>query len=124
MKDFRFLLVLFCMVSCFALPAYAEASSGVGRDDVLADHISTAESAEFGDSMSDALNGYGGNLPNIIDEVKSGWDDVFSGLSGVLKFLSDTIGGLFTLIPAGYTIYIIMLCLCIAVSAIIRVLTE
>lgn len=125
MKHLNFLFVLICIFSCLACPVYAESSSsGVGRDQVLADHISTAESAEFGDSMSDAFNQYGGKLPGIIDEVKQGWEDVFSGISGVLSFLSDTIGGIIAAMPASYTVYIVMLCLCIAVSAIIRVLTE
>ncbi len=74
--------------------------------------------------MSDAFTDYGGKLPGIIDEVKQGWEDVFSGLAGVLKFLADTIGGIFGILPASYTVYIVMLCLCIAVSAIIKVLTE
>ena len=125
MKYLNFLFVLVCIISCLACPVYAESAfSGVGRAQVLADHISTAESAEFGDSMSDAFNQYGGKLPGIIDEVKQGWEDVFSGLAGVLKFLADTVGDLFSILPASYTVYIVMLCLCIAVSAIIKVLTE
>ena len=109
---------------CTAVPVFADAApGGVGRDDVLAGDFSTSETAASGDDMKDAFNEYGGKLPGIIDEVKKGWEEVFSGLAGVLKFLGDTIGGLYAAMPASYSVYIVMLCLCIAVSAIIRVLT-
>lgn len=125
MKKVIFMLALLCFMVCTACPALAEsASSGVGRDQVLSDHISIAETAQSGDDLKDAFNDYGGKLPGIIDEVKQGWEDVFSGISGVLSFLSDTIGGIIAVMPASYTVYIVMLCLCIAVSAIIKVLTE
>ena len=95
-----------------------------GRDDVLNGDSSTAETAQSGDDLKDAFNNYGGKLPGIIDEVKQAWEEVFSGFAGVLKFLADTIGGIFAILPASYTVYIVMLCLCIAISAIIKVLTE
>lgn len=97
------MLALLCFMVCTACPALAEsASSGVGRDQVLSDHISTAETAQSGDDLKDAFNDYGGKLPGIIDEVKQGWEDVFSGISGVLSFLSDTIGGIIAVMPASY----------------------
>lgn len=125
MKKILVLCALLCCMVCTAVPVFADAApGGVGRDDVLAGDFSTSETAASGDDMKDAFNEYGGKLPGIIDEVKKGWEEVFSGLAGVLKFLGDTIGGLFAAMPASYSVYIVMLCLCIAVSAIIRVLTE
>lgn len=125
MKKVIVLLALLCCMVCTAVPVFADAApSGVGRDDVLNGDFSTAETAQSGDDMKDAFNEYGGKLPGIIDEVKQAWEEVFSGLAGVLKFLADTVGGLFGILPASYTVYIVMLCLCIAVSAIIKVLTE
>lgn len=125
MKKILVLCALLCCMVCTAVPVFADAApGGVGRDDVLAGDFSTSETASSGDDMKDAFNEYGGKLPGIIDEVKKGWEEVFSGLAGVLKFLGDTIGGLFAAMPASYSVYIVMLCLCIAVSAIIRVLTE
>ena len=102
MKKVIVLLALLCCMVCSAVPVFADAApGGVGRDDVLNGDFSTAET-----------------------EVKQGWEEVFSGLAGVLKFLADTIGGIFAILPASYSVYIVMLCLCIAVSAIIKVLTE
>ena len=125
MKKILVLCALLCCMVCTAVPVFADAApGGVGRDDVLAGDFSTSETAASGDDMKDAFNEYGGKLPEIIDEVKKGWEEVFSGLAGVLKFLGDTIGGIFAVMPASYSVYIVMLCLCIAVSAIIRVLTE
>ena len=125
MKKVIVLLALLCGMVCTAVPVFADAApDGVGRDDVLNGDFSTAETAQSGDDMKDAFNEYGGKLPGIIDEVKQAWEEVFSGLAGVLKFLADTVGGLFGILPASYTVYIVMLCLCIAVSAIIKVLTE
>lgn len=125
MKKILVLCALLCCMVCTAVPVFADAApGGVGRDDVLAGDFSTSETAASGDDMKDAFNEYGGKLPGIIDEVKKGWEEVFSGLAGVLKFLGDTIGGIFAVMPASYSVYIVMLCLCIAVSAIIRVLTE
>lgn len=125
MKKILVLCALLCCMVCTAVPVFADAAPvGVGRDDVLAGDFSTSETAASGDDMKDAFNEYGGKLPGIIDEVKKGWEEVFSGLAGVLKFLGDTIGGLYAAMPASYSVYIVMLCLCIAVSAIIRVLTE
>lgn len=126
MKKIIVLLALLCCMVCAACPVLAAepALGGVGRDDVLNGDFSTAETAQSGDDLKDAFNEYGGKLPSIIDEVKQGWEEVFSGLAGVLKFLADTIGGIFGILPASYTVYIVMLCLCIAVSAIIKVLTE
>lgn len=125
MKKILVLCALLCCMVCTAVPVFADAApGGVGRDDVLAGDFSTSETAASGDDMKDAFNEYGGKLPGIIDEVKKGWEGVFSGLAGVLKFLGDTIGGIFAVMPASYSVYIVMLCLCIAVSAIIRVLTE
>ena len=125
MKKILVLCALLCCMVCTAVPVFADAApGGVGRDDVLAGDFSTSETAASGDDMKDAFNEYGGKLPGIIDEVKKGWEEVFSGLAGVLKFLGDTIGGIFTILPASYSVYIVMLCLCIAVSAIIKVLTE
>lgn len=125
MKKILVLCALLCCMVCTAVPVFADAAhGGVGRDDVLAGDFSTSETAASGDDMKDAFNEYGGKLPGIIDEVKKGWEEVFSGLAGVLKFLGDTIGGLYAAMPASYSVYIVMLCLCIAVSAIIRVLTE
>lgn len=125
MKKILVLCALLCCMVCTAVPVFADAApGGVGRDDVLAGDFSTSETAASGDDMKDAFNEYGGKLPGIIDEVKKGWEEVFSGLAGVLKFLADTIGGIFAVMPASYSVYIVMLCLCIAVSAIIRVLTE
>lgn len=126
MKKIIVLLALLCCMVCAACPVLAAepAPGGVGRDDVLNGDFSTAETAQSGDDLKDAFNNYGGKLPGIIDEVKQAWEEVFSGLAGVLKFLADTIGGIFAILPASYTVYIVMLCLCIAVSAIIKVLTE
>lgn len=125
MKKILVLCALLCCMVCTAVPVFADAApGGVGRDDVLAGDFSTSETAASGDDMKDAFNEYGGKLPGIIDEVKKGWEEVFSGLAGVLKFLGDTIGGLYAAMPASYSVYIVMLCLCIAVSAIIRVLME
>lgn len=125
MKKLLVLCALLCCMVCTAVPVFADAApGGVGRDDVLAGDFSTSETAASGDDMKDAFNEYGGKLPGIIDEVKKGWEEVFSGLAGVLKFLGDTIGGIFAVMPASYSVYIVMLCLCIAVSAIIKVLTE
>lgn len=125
MKKILVLCALLCYMVCTAVPVFADAApGGVGRDDVLAGDFSTSETAASGDDMKDAFNEYSGKLPGIIDEVKKGWEEVFSGLAGVLKFLGDTIGGIFAVMPASYSVYIVMLCLCIAVSAIIRVLTE
>lgn len=125
MKKILVLCALLCCMVCTAVPVFADAApGGVGRDDVLAGDFSTSETAASGDDMKDAFNEYGGKLPGIIDEVKKGWEEVFSGLAGVLKFLGDTIGGIFAVMPESYSVYIVMLCLCIAVSAIIRVLTE
>lgn len=126
MKKIIVLLALLCCMVCAACPVLAAGSApgGVGRDDVLSGDFSTSETAASGDDLKDAFNNYGGKLPGIIDEVKQAWEEVFSGLAGVLKFLADTIGGIFTILPASYSVYIVMLCLCIAVSAIIKVLTE
>lgn len=125
MKKILVLCALLCCMVCSAVPVFADAApGGVGRDDVLNGDFSTAETAQSGDDLKDAFNNYGGKLPGIIDEVKQAWEEVFSGLAGVLKFLADTIGGIFAILPASYTVYIVMLCLCIAISAIIKVLTE
>lgn len=126
MKKIIVLLALLCCMVCAACPVLAAEPTpgGVGRDDVLNGDFSTAETAQSGDDLKDAFNNYGGKLPGIIDEVKQAWEEVFSGLAGVLKFLADTIGGIFAILPASYTVYIVMLCLCIAISAIIKVLTE
>ena len=118
------LLALLCCMVCSAVPVFAyDTPGGVGRDDVI-NGTYTDEDTNDGSEIGDAFSDYSGKLSGIIDEVKQGWEEVFSGLSGVLKFLSDTVGGLFGILPASYTVYIVMLCLCIAVSAIIKVLTE
>lgn len=129
MKKVIILFALLCCMVATACPVFADnAPSGVGRDDVIngtyTDSDTEDDTVDDGSDMSDAFTDYGGKLPGIIDEVKQGWEDVFSGLAGVLKFLADTIGGIFGILPASYTVYIVMLCLCIAVSAIIKVLTE
>ena len=129
MKKVIILFVLLCCMVATACPVFADDTpSGVGRDDVISgtytDSDTEDDTVDDGSDMSDAFTDYGGKLPGIIDEVKQGWEDVFSGLAGVLKFLADTIGGIFGILPASYTVYIVMLCLCIAVSAIIKVLTE
>lgn len=131
MKKVIILFALLCCMVATACPVFADdAPSGVGRDDVIngtytdTDSDTEDDTVDDGKDMADAFTDYGGKLPGIIDEVKQGWEDVFSGLAGVLKFLADTIGGIFGILPASYTVYIVMLCLCIAVSAIIKVLTE
>lgn len=124
MKKVIVLLALLCCMVCSAVPVFADDTpGGVGRDDVI-NGTYTDEDTNDGSEIGDAFSDYSGKLSGIIDEVKQGWEEVFSGLSGVLKFLSDTVGGLFGILPASYTVYIVMLCLCIAVSAIIKVLTE
>ena len=86
MKKVIVLLALLCCMVCSAVPVFADAApGGVGRDDVLNGDFSTAETAQSGDDMKDAFNEYGGKLPSIIDEVKHGWEEVFSGLAGVSK---------------------------------------
>lgn len=126
MKKIIVLLAFLCCMVCSACPVLAAepAPGGVGRDDVLSGEFSEEDTTQSGDDLKDAFNNYGGKLPGIIDEVKQAWEEVFSGLAGVLKFLADTIGGIFAILPASYSVYIVMLCLCIAVSAIIKVLTE
>lgn len=124
MKKVIVLLALLCCMVCSAVPVFADDTpGGVGRDDVI-NGTYTDEDTNDGSEIGDAFSDYSGKLSGIIDEVKQGWEEVFSGLSGVLKFLTDTVGGLFGILPASYTVYIVMLCLCIAVSAIIKVLTE
>lgn len=124
MKKVIVLLALLCCMVCSAVPVFADDTpGGVGRDDVI-NGTYTDEDTNDGSEIGDAFSDYSGKLSGIIDEVKQGWEEVFSGLSGVLKFLADTVGGLFGILPASYTVYIVMLCLCIAVSAIIKVLTE
>lgn len=124
MKKVIVLLALLCCMVCSAVPVFADDTlGGVGRDDVI-NGTYTDEDTNDGSEIGDAFSDYSGKLSGIIDEVKQGWEEVFSGLAGVLKFLADTIGGLFGILPASYTVYIVMLCLCITVSAIIKVLTE
>ena len=124
MKKVIVLLALLCCMVCSAVPVFADDTpGGVGRDDVI-NGTYTDEDTNDGSEIGDAFSDYSGKLSGIIDEVKQGWEEVFSGLAGVLKFLADTIGGIFAILPASYTVYIVMLCLCIAVSAIIKVLTE
>ena len=94
MKKVIVLLALLCCMVCTAVPVFADAAPG-------------------GVGRDDVLNG-----------DFSTAETAQSGLAGVLKFLADTIGGIFAILPASYTVYIVMLCLCIAISAIIKVLTE
>lgn len=128
MKKVIILLALLCCMVCSAIPVFADDTpGGVSRDDVINGTYTdsdTDEDTDDGSEIGDAFSDYSGKLSGIIDEVKQGWEEVFSGLAGVLKFLADTIGGIFGILPASYTVYIVMLCLCIAVSAIIKVLTE
>ena len=87
MKKVIVLLALALLYGMPAVPVFADAApGGVGRDDVLTGDFSTAETAQSGDDLKDAFNEYGGKLPSIIDEVKQGWEEVFSGLAGVLNF--------------------------------------
>ena len=114
--------VLFSLVCCMvftAVPVFASDTS-----ETTSSSTSTDDDSQSASDMKDAFDEYGGKLSDVIDEVKQGWDDVFSGLEGVLKFLADTVGGIFGVLPASYTVYVVMLCLCIAVSAVIKVLTE
>ena len=120
------LVVLFSLVCCMvftAVPVFASDTSE-STSETTSSSTSTDDDSQSASDMKDAFDEYGGKLSDVIDEVKQGWDDVFSGLEGVLKFLADTVGGIFGVLPASYTVYVVMLCLCIAVSAVIQVLTE
>lgn len=125
MKKVIALLALLCCMVCTACPVFAEdAPSGVGRDDVLAGTFSTAETAQAGDDLASATTDSADALTNLMNGVKEKWEEIFGGLNGVLEFFTVCIAGSFGCLPTGYTIYVIMLCVCISVVAIIKALTS
>lgn len=121
MKKLLSLVALLCLVTCLACPVFAD---GVGRDDVLAGTFSTAETADTGGQMSDATTGSANTLTNLINGVKEKWDEFFGGLAGVLEFLTVCVGGSIGALPASYIVYVVMLCVCISVIAIIKALGD
>ena len=115
-----------CLCICFSCPAFAEdfsagggqpGNGGAGRQDALS--ISTSETAEIGDNLSDAMSDYGGKLPSLMDSVLDGWGDMTSGVTGVTNFFADTVGSCISALPASFSLYLVMLCVCVAVVAII-----
>lgn len=125
MKKLLSLLALLCVLVCTACPVFADAApGGVGRDDVLNGDFSTAETAQAGDDLASATTDSADALTNLMNGVKEKWEEIFGGLNGVLEFFTDCVAGSFGCLPTGYTVYVIMLCVCISVVAVVKALTS
>lgn len=121
MKKILSMLALLCVLVCTAVPVFADAApGGVGRDDVLSGDFSTAETAQTGDDMADAITNSTDSLKNLMDGVKGQWDGHFSGLGGVLEFTSTCIGGSIAALPVSFTFYIILAAVCVVLVAIVK----
>lgn len=121
MKKIFSVVALLCVLVCTAAPVFADAApGGVGRDDVLEGDFSTAETAQTGDDMADATTNSADSLKNLMNGVKNQWDVHFSGLNGVLEFLTVCVGGSIGCLPASFGFYVIMAAVCIALVAVIK----
>lgn len=115
MKKLLSLLAVVCLTVCFCSVVFADDTA-----DSSASQPTTSETAQIGDDLTSAAGDSVDNLQNLINGVQEKWDDVFGGLNGVLEFFTVCVAASISCLPTGYGVYLLLLCICISVVAIIR----
>lgn len=86
---------------------------GVGRDDV----------SSVKDSIDGAINEYETGITDAFDSVTESWSDMLSGALSFAGFLGAVFASLWQIVPV-YSVYLILLCVFLAVLGVMKVLRE
>jgi len=110
-------LVALCLTCAVPCAVYA-------ADSDLADPTPTpAPISDMATDMTGALDEYGGGIMDGFDAVVEQWQQAIDGPLQFSGFLNGAFLSLFTAFPP-LVVYIILLCVCVSVAAVIHALTS
>lgn len=127
LKKLFAILAAAALAVCLSLPVFAtdiaesvpdtSSSETTGSTDTSADE-STGK--DMLDKTTDSVD----SLTNAMNGVKEKWDELFGVIGGVLEFTTACVGGCIGVLPSSFIVYVVMLCVCISVIGIVKVISR
>lgn len=127
LKKLFAILAAAALAVCLSLPVFAtDAAESVPdtSSSETTDSTDTSADESTGKDMLDKTTDSVDSLKNAMNEVKEKWDELFGVIGGVLEFTTTCVGGVISVLPTSFTVYFVMLCVCISVIAIVKVISR
>ena len=127
LKKLFAILAAAALAVCLSLPVFAtDAAESVPdtSSSETTDSTDTSADESTGKDMLDKTTDSADSLTNAMNGVKEKWDELFGVIGGVLEFTTTCVGGVISVLPTSFTVYFVMLCVCISVSGIVKVISR
>lgn len=127
LKKLFAILAAAALAVCLSLPVFAtDAAESVPdtSSSETTDSTDTSADESTGKDMLDKTTDSVDSLKNAMNGVKEKWDELFGVIGGVLEFTTACVGGVISVLPTSFTVYFVMLCVCISVIAIVKVISR
>lgn len=127
LKKLFAVLAAAALAVCLSLPVFAtDAAESVPdtSSSETTDSTDTSADESTGKDMLDKTTDSADSLTNAMNGVKEKWDELFGVIGGVLEFTTACVGGVISVLPTSFTVYFVMLCVCISVIAIVKVISR
>ena len=127
LKKLFAILAAAALAVCLSLPVFAtDAAESVPdtSSSETTDSTDTSADESTGKDMLDKTTDSADSLTNAMNGVKEKWDELFGVIGGVLEFTTTCVGGVISVLPTSFTVYFVMLCVCISVIGIFKVISR
>lgn len=127
LKKLFAVLAAAALAVCLSLPVLAtDAAESVldTSSSETTDSTDTSADESTGKDMLDKTTNSADSLTNAMNGVKEKWDELFGVIGGVLEFTTTCVGGVISVLPTSFTVYFVMLCVCISVIGIVKVISR
>ena len=127
LKKLFAILAAAALAVCLSLPVFAtDAAESVPdtSSSETTDSTDTSADESTGKDMLDKTTDSADSLTNAMNGVKEKWDELFGVIGGVLEFTTTCVGGVISVLPTSFTVYFVMLCVCIYVIGIVKVISR
>lgn len=127
LKKLFAVLAAAALAVCLSLPVFAtDAAESVPdtSSSETTDSTDTSADESTGKDMLDKTTDSADSLTNAMNGVKEKWDELFGVIGGVLEFTTTCVGGVISVLPTSFTVYFVMLCVCISVIGIVKVISR
>ena len=127
LKKLFAILAAAALAVCLSLPVFATDTAESVPDtssSETTDSTDTSADESTGKDMLDKTTDSVDSLTNAMNGVKEKWDELFGVIGGVLEFTTTCVGGAISVLPTSFTVYFVMLCVCISVIGIVKVISR
>ena len=127
LKKLFAILAAAALAVCLSLPVFAtDAAESVPdtSSSETTDSTDTSADESTGKDMLDKTTDSADSLTNAMNGVKEKWDELFGVIGGVLEFTTTCVGGVISVLRTSFTVYFVMLCVCISVIGIVKVISR